>query len=236
MLFWDFDGTLAIRDGGWRASLAAVLARELPEFAQDADYFGTHLRSGFPWHSPENAHPELRDPAAWWAFLTPVFTKAFQSTGCTFSQALELAHLVREEHLQPLHWTTAPDAIQVLEELSEQGWRHAIVSNHVPELSALVDGVGLAPHFDAVFTSALTGYEKPHPRSFQIAAKSLGITQAEWMIGDSYVADYEGSLSAGIPNAVLVGSRSIEDGVLCVTSLKHLPSLIGTPAIRPHNR
>ena len=43
--------------------------------------------------------------------------------------------------------------------------------NHVPELESIVSGVGLGGLIETVFTSALTGYEKPHPEAFAIAKR-----------------------------------------------------------------
>jgi putative hydrolase of the HAD superfamily len=77
-----------------------------------------------------------------------------------------------------------------------------IVSNHVPELASLVDGLGLARWFDAVVTSAEVGYEKPHPRLFE-AARAVTPRGSIWMIGDNPIADFAGARSVGI-NAVLV--------------------------------
>jgi putative hydrolase of the HAD superfamily len=90
----------------------------------------------------------------------------------------------------------------VLSLLSDRGWRHLIVSNHVPELASLVEGLGLARWFDAVVTSAQVGFEKPHPRLFD-AARAVTSDGAIWMIGDNPVADFAGARSAGI-KAILV--------------------------------
>lgn len=84
-----------------------------------------------------------------------------------------------------------------LQALSGAGWRHVIVSNHVPELEQLVADLGLAAHFEAVVTSALVGYEKPHPEIFRIATALTG-TGRTVMVGDNPVADVEGARSAGL--------------------------------------
>ena len=58
------------------------------------------------------------------------------------------------------YWHLFEDAAVALDVLSEFGWRHAILSNHVPELGEIVQSLGVRSRFDAVYTSALTGYEK----------------------------------------------------------------------------
>jgi putative hydrolase of the HAD superfamily len=87
--------------------------------------------------------------------------------------------------------------------LRAHGWRHVLLSNHVPELPQLVDRLGLGELFDEVLTSAATGYEKPHPEMFALGLRAAGAHERAWMVGDNYDADVVGAESAGIP-AVLV--------------------------------
>ena len=85
----------------------------------------------------------------------------------------------------------------------------------MPELPEIVDGVGLSGFFDAVITSAATGYEKPNRRAFEIALEAAGNPEATWMVGDNPEADVLGAEGVGIPailvrkgrSAVLVASR-----------------------------
>lgn len=53
------------------------------------------------------------------------------------------------------------------------------------------------------FSSALTGYEKPHPQAFFQALDRLGCPETVWMIGDNLEADVLGAQAVGIP-AILV--------------------------------
>lgn len=50
--------------------------------------------------------------------------------------------------LDPVAWVVYDDTEQALAELSDHGWRHVIVSNHMPELPRLVTDLGLADHFE----------------------------------------------------------------------------------------
>jgi putative hydrolase of the HAD superfamily len=78
-----------------------------------------------------------------------------------------------------------------------------ILSNHVPELEAIISGLGIRDRFAAVITSALIGYEKPHPEAFRIALAKAGHPETVWMVGDNPRADVAGAEAAGIP-AILV--------------------------------
>ena len=52
--------------------------------------------------------------------------------------------------------------------------------------------------FDAVISSGIVGYEKPHRRMFETArAHTLG-DQAIWMIGDNPTADCVAAMALGV--------------------------------------
>ena len=81
-----------------------------------------------------------------------------------------------------------------------------ILSNHVPELPSIVDGIGLGSLIDEVYTSAATGYEKPNPESYRIALG--GESPADcFMVGDNVDADVLGAEKVGLP-AILVRNPS----------------------------
>ena len=205
LLIWDFDGTLAHRraETGWSLLLEETLDAEEPGHGHTADTFRPFLREGFPWHQPEVEHPELcGDPDMWWAAVLPLLARAYESTGMAPERALELAAVARALYVDPAGWRLFADTLPALERLSAAGWTHAILSNHVPELGAIVAGLGLDRHIAAFSCSADTGYEKPHPRAYASVIEQLTPDEV-WMIGDNVVADVLGAEELGIP-AILV--------------------------------
>jgi putative hydrolase of the HAD superfamily len=204
LLVWDFDGTLAHRRGetGWSLLLAETLDAEEPGHGHSAEAFRPHLRDGFPWHSPDVAHPELCEPEAWWGAVQPVLARAYEAAGYSLDRARELAVAARRLYVDPAAWELFDDTLPTLERLSGAGWTHAVLSNHVPELARIVDALGLRPHLAALSCSAETGFEKPHPRAYAAVLDELQ-PQTAWMIGDNVVADVLGAEAVGIP-AILV--------------------------------
>lgn len=202
-VFWDFHGTLADDPGGWPGALIEVLDRYIPGHGVDREEVRPFLRSGFPWHRPERPHPELSRPDAWWENLEPLFAKAYEGVGIQPARSRELARQVRTMYVRPERQELFDHAIETLESLRSDGWRQVILSNHVPELPEIVDGVGLSGFFDAVITSAATGYEKPNRRAFEIALEAAGNPEVAWMVGDNPEADVLGAERVGIP-AILV--------------------------------
>ena len=209
VVLWDFDGTLAHRPGMWRGCLIETLDEHLPGHLVDSEELRPFLRHGFPWHRPEVAHLELCEPDAWWQHVEGLLAAAYEGVGIDRGGARRLARLARERYVDPsCRWTLYPDTIPALERLRAQGWRHVVLSNHVPELPELVAALGLSPFLDLVLTSAATGFEKPNPRAFELALRRCGAPSEVWMVGDNPVADVAGAEAIGIP-AVLVRVEGI---------------------------
>jgi putative hydrolase of the HAD superfamily len=204
IVLWDFDGTLAERPGLWRGCLLEVLREHEPELDAEADAFIPALRSRFPWHSPDVPHPDLCEDEAWWAHVLPLLTEAYEAVGVGPERARELAALARARYVDPtVGWRLFEDTVPALTRLAGHGWRHAVLSNHVPELEQIVAGLGLDRYVDAVVCSAVTGYEKPHPEAFARALRLRRNGEAVWMVGDNEAADIGGAHAAGLP-AILV--------------------------------
>jgi putative hydrolase of the HAD superfamily len=213
-LIWDFDGTLAYRQGGWTEALLEVIHREAPTCEVTADQLRPYLQAGFPWHTPEQSHPAITAAEQWWNALDPVFVRAFRAIGIGVQQARRLTKQVRQVYPHPAHWCLFDDTIPTLAQLSAQGWSHVILSNHVPELPAIIHHLQLGPYIGHIFNSAETGYEKPHPQAFRHVLATLGDNALVWMIGDNLQADIIGAARVGIAG-ILARSHHPEAQYCC---------------------
>jgi len=200
-VLWDFDGTLAYREGMWTGTLIEILRAEEPHLQPTRDELRPYLT--YPWHSPNVPHPEIIDAEAWWAQLLPFFECAFLSLDLSAERATQLASLVRAQYCDLGNWKLFDDTLSALNGFACRGWTQAILSNHVPELASIVEGLGIASFFEDIHTSAETGYEKPHAEAFSIGLQTLPDASQVWMIGDNPVADIRGAEQVGIP-AILV--------------------------------
>jgi putative hydrolase of the HAD superfamily len=208
VVFWDFDGTLGYRGRGgarlgFSTCLVEVMDAHQPGHGIDRRAFHPFLQSGFPWHAPDMTHLHLCEPDDWWDALNPVFAKALEGVGIETQLATQLSANVRARYADPREWALYDDVLPVFARLRDAGWHHVIVSNHVPELPAIASGLGLDDLVDAVHTSGVTGYEKPHPEMYAIARRGAGDPERVWMVGDNIAADYEGAERVGI-DAILV--------------------------------
>lgn len=128
----------------------------------------------------------------------------------------------------PTHYTLYPDAVPTLHALRDDGYRLGLISNWSWHLPALCAGLGLAPFFDPIITSARLGANKPHRAIFGHALAVMGVSAAEAIhVGDSPSADVAGARAAGM-RAVLVNRDDYPDAgtPYVVHALAELPALI----------
>lgn len=204
LLIWDFDDTLGFRDGKWGAALLDAVRRALPEHPLRLDELRPHILHGFPWHDHHLPHDHIANADAWWKeLMIPILARALRDAGVPASHAEGAAMLVREEFPRLERWSLYPETASVLEELTEQGWRHSILSNHVPELPEILEHLGIRHHFAHILNSATIGFEKPHPNAFACVLKCCESKERVWMIGDNFAADIQGAAAAGIPGILV---------------------------------
>jgi putative hydrolase of the HAD superfamily len=217
-VLWDFDGTLATRSGAWAGCLIEVLDELEPGHAVSIDKLRPFLRAGFPWHDPTAPHPHLSTPDAWWEHLTRLLARAYEGAGIGAPRAAELAKCFRSRYVDHRYgWRLFDDTLPALARSRDLGWRNVILSNHVPELSSIAGGLGLSAVIDGVVSSAVTGYEKPHPEAFRLGKAAASPASGVWMVGDNYEVDVLGAEAVGIP-AIL--ARTEHEG-----SLRHAATL-----------
>ncbi len=232
-MIWDFDGTLAWREGLWSGCVLEVLDEHEPGHRATRDALRRLLSGGFPWHRHETAHPELAEADAWWEALGPLLRRAMTGCGIDELRARELCPAVRERFVDAGRvWRLFDDSREALTVARDAGLRNAILSNHVPELAALAGALGIGDEVDEVFSSAVTGYEKPHPEAFRMVLRRFGDPAERWMVGDNPRADVAGAEALGIP-AVLVRTegdarRRADDAVGAVRTI-----LAGVPRAEP---
>lgn len=221
---WDFDGTLATRDGGWTGTICEIVAAAVPDHPFDVERLRPFLRRGFPWHAPD----VVRDPCTddeWWAGIDETLQLALtEGVGLDTGTARVLAAEVRHGYLDVRRWIVFEDTVPVLKALSEAGWIHLVLSNHVPELDRLVVDLGLGPWIHRVFNSARLGVEKPNPAAFEHVFAEIPQARTGWMVGDNWVADVCGAENVGL-RAVLVRRDHPEATRQC-SSLSGVPELV----------
>ncbi len=182
--------------------MVEVLRRYAPECEATADHLRPHIQDGFRWHDPHQPY-EIKTADQWWDELSPIFEKAFAAVGVAASLAKRMGREVRFAYADTKQWRLYDDVIPALTQLSGAGWTHLLLSNHVPELSQILDHLQINTFFAQVFNSAETGYEKPHLKAYQAVLETTEDAESVWMVGDSMVADIAGAAAAGIPGILV---------------------------------
>lgn len=213
-LLWDFDGTLGYREGMWAGALAEVLQHH--DIPATIEQIRPYLQTGFPWHKADLVRESGISADEWWQGLNPIFENAFLAVGADVERIPSMIREVRTTYCDLAQWKLFDDTIPTLEYLATKGWRHILLSNHVPELLDILRGLRIAHYFEYIFNSAETGCEKPHPRAFHAVRDMLGTPEYMWMIGDSYEADIAGAEAVGI-RAVLVRKKHEKSTSYCAS-------------------
>ncbi|SDS30020.1 HAD family hydrolase [Microlunatus soli] len=225
VVFWDFDGTLARRDGMWAGALVDALALLGPTDVT-ADDLRPHLRGGFPWHRPEVVVGPL-EATAWWRRLSARLIGAYRAVGVDPDTATAATALVGEQYYRLDAWQLIDGARPALQLVQAAGYTNVVLSNHGPELPELVTTLGLGDLIATVITSALVGAEKPNPMIFEHARTVSGAGADCWMIGDNPIADVAGAESVGIRAVLADGVYPDARGMTVLRAAEHV---VGTGA------
>ncbi|MGH3850869.1 MAG: HAD family hydrolase, partial [Pseudonocardiaceae bacterium] len=213
-VLFDFYGTLA-RATAWGDTHAAVFARhglDYDEAAWTDRWVGGAIDGeDHPEHSGSRElyqaweHHRLRTRA------TSVGVPAPALDGLV----LDLYQASKNYSLSPYD-----EAVGVLTELRSRNISVGICSNWDWDLDQAVASVGLSDLVDIAITSAQAGARKPHSRIFEYTLERFGLLPEETLfVGDTWGADVEGPLTAGMPAVHLWRSDRSD-----VQNLKTLPA------------
>jgi HAD superfamily hydrolase (TIGR01509 family) len=96
------------------------------------------------------------------------------------------------------------DVVPALQRLREAGVKRAVISNADDDVTEFCTHLAFAHEMNLIVTSAIVGYEKPDPRTFQAAFEPLGVDPAKVLhIGDQPKSDVIGSLALGMQAALI---------------------------------
>lgn len=94
---------------------------------------------------------------------------------------------------------TVAGAVDLLEAVRPRAGVGIVSNNLLDEQRGKLAHCGLAPYVDVLVVSEEAGLSKPDPRIFDIALSRLGCRADEAvMVGDSWAADIQGSIAAGV--------------------------------------
>ncbi len=135
-----------------------------------------------------------------------------QGEACDVPRVDRIAGVYRAAYQQD--WSCLAGARELLEELKARGARIAIVTNNiVSEQVSKLKRLALEPLVDALVVSEAVGSSKPSAAIFEHALAQLDARATDAvMLGDSWTADVEGALAAGIAAVWFNPRRSARPG------------------------
>ena len=194
VLFWDFDGTLAIpnRAYPWALNEALVsLGYEVPWTLVDRC-----TNTVIPWHTGHYRYPQ-NTGAQWWKDVTRRAEVFYECSGVKPEDYAAVSEAWRR--IMPTYpHTLYDDAVSVLRRCTDMGFTNCVLSNNYPELPDAIRMLGLGEFFTAYFVSGAIGYDKPRTEIYLHALREMGNPETAYMIGDNPVADIKGAKLAGL--------------------------------------
>ena len=207
-LFWDFHGTLTKPDNQWIDSALALCDSHFPDMKIPHRAIIENLKGKcLPWWTfPDRDTRHLIKDDGWWKSCNEEFVKMYMASGLDRSQAEEIAPLIRNYVVDPKNHRLHDNALEVLKELKNRGYKNYLLSNNFPELEDMAVRMGLKDYFDGYIVSAVVGYDKPRREIFDYARNLAGNPERCIMIGDNPEDDMMGAKQCGF-ETILVNDR-----------------------------
>ena len=228
VLFWDFHGTLTKPDNQW-VDIALELADTMyPEMKIPHSEIKKNLSGKcLPWWTyPDRDTRHLRENDGWWKSCETEFTKMYISSGFEKEQAENMAPKIRPYVVDIKNHRLHDDALYVLKQLKQRGYRNFILSNNFPELSHMIEEMGLNEYFETCAVSAQVGFAKPRKEIFEYARNLAGNPDRCIMIGDNPSDDIKGAKACGF-DTILVNNRHPDySGEFCDYICKTLTDML----------
>lgn len=101
-----------------------------------------------------------------------------------------------------------PEALTVVKELKNRGYRVALASSTGPKLIArILEETGMRPWFDLVVSGGQFKRSKPDPEIYHYTAKTLGVPEAKCFVIEDSEVGIEAGKAAGMTVAALLDDR-----------------------------
>ncbi|HET7230531.1 MAG TPA: HAD-IA family hydrolase [Longimicrobium sp.] len=161
------------------------------------------------------------------------FGEVFRQLGLPAEAFPALAQRLYARHAERNLWCSLQEGTaETLDELKRRGYRLGVISNADGTVEALLEDIGLRPHFEFVIDSTAVGVEKPDPRIFRMALERMGVEPHEAVyVGDLYEIDVVGARAVGM-RAYLVDPLMRLGHLDCdrIASLGELPDRLAEAA------
>ncbi len=203
-----YDTLIELHPPRWErlARACAAAGIETPvEALRDADRYSEDF------YTTENGANPIRDRSAEEreAFRVRHMQIWLQAAGLPHDEAT--ARDIRARYLSEFEteadyrsYRVFSDVLPALHRIRESGLKTAVISNADRDVTIICVHFEFAEQMDLIVTSALIGWEKPDPRTFQAAYETLSVDPGRCLhIGDQPKSDVAGALAVGMRAALI---------------------------------
>ena len=203
-IFFDVVGTLFKVRGG----VGHVYASRLKKYGVDVtpEQIDDAFAISFPGQPPLAFNPGLSESErrkleqAWWRSLVKEVLGQYGA----FPRFDEYFNELFDYFKYANAWELCENTVNVLEDLSQAGFRLGIISNFDSRIDDVLRELDLARYFSSVHISSRVGAAKPNIEIFKHAIRAANLPAHQcWHIGDSLEEDFEGARRAGMRAALV---------------------------------
>ena len=216
-IFFDRDDTLTFNDPGWEtlrddklsewSGVPFLFSHEL-----FMEIFREVFDDGHDYAPYKNVEQELKFFAEWYRVL-------FKRLGITEQVSERVDYLM--QHLWYLKKELFEETIEVLEYFKSRGYKMGVISDCPPSLEMTLRSANIHHYFSSFTASSLVGVGKPHPRIFNAALDSLGVTAGESIYVDDYEVEAVGAREQGF-TSFLIDRSGKSSGQWTIQNLSEL--------------
>ncbi|MGZ9585413.1 HAD family hydrolase [Paenibacillus marinisediminis] len=206
-IFFDRDGTLVFNDPVWEAIRDDKLSEwsGIPFlFSHELfmEVFHEVLNGGHDFAPYKNVEQELK-------FFTEWYRVLFKRLGITEHVSERVDYLM--QHLWYLKKELFEETIEALEYFKARGYKMGVISDCPPSLEMTLRTANIHRYFSSFTASSLVGVGKPHPKIFNAALDSLGVTAEESIYVDDYEVEATGAREQGFTSFLIDRNRKSSD-------------------------
>jgi putative hydrolase of the HAD superfamily len=190
-----------------RGSVGEIYGRVAQEYGSTASF--PEIQAAFLRQFRHSGPLSTEDEKTWWK---DVVFRVFQDVGMV-ERFDEFFEKVYDQFRDARGWTLFPETREVLESLKDRGIKLGVVSNFDSRVYNVMRALDILSFFDAVTISSETGYAKPQPEIFKLAAIALHTEPARvLLVGDSLRDDVIAGRQAGLQTVLIDRSEKHQFG------------------------
>lgn len=194
VLFWDFDGTLSYPNKSFFDALDKALLKSGYSFENNkAEEF---LKTAYSWKTPHITYVDKTN-SLWWDMLFEKIKEFCTSVGVAPSDLEKVCTDFKEILTDVSNYKLYSDTKETLEKCMDLGYKNYLITNNYPEITDILEKLGISQFFENFIVSSHIGYEKPRKEFFEHAVKSAENPDDVYVIGDNPEADIKGGKNMG---------------------------------------